>query len=150
MDRQHPHLTALLSTRVHGRAGTLTAALRVFVGVVFVFFGALKFVFAEPELAEFVRFGFPPVVAIVYLVGLLEVVAGLLLVAGLATRVAALGLAAVMAGAVLTAGMSVGGWFHLGVAPTLLVANLYLLWAGSGARAADQRLAGSRPAATAG
>jgi uncharacterized membrane protein YphA (DoxX/SURF4 family) len=147
----NPHLTSLLSTRVHGRAASATAVLRVVVGVVFVFFGLLKFVFGDLELAEFVKFGFPDSLLIVYLVGLLEVAAGSLLVVGLATRLAALGLAVVMAGAVLTAGTSVGGWFHLGVAPTLLVANLYLLWAGSGARAWDHRVAaGSRPAAPVG
>lgn len=67
------------------------------------------------------------------LVGLLEVAAGLMLVVGLATRLAALGLAVVMAGAILTAGLSVGGPFHLGLAPALLAANLYLLGPAPGA-----------------
>lgn len=46
-----------------------------------------------------------------------------------------------MAGAVLTAGLTVGGPIHLGLAPALLAASLYLLWAGPGAAAVDHRLA---------
>jgi uncharacterized membrane protein YphA (DoxX/SURF4 family) len=88
--------------------------------------------------AVFVRFGLPPWIAIVYLVGLLEVVSGLML--GLLTRLTAAALAANMAGAVLTAGIAVGGPIHLGLAPALLLATLYLLWAGPGAPALDVRL----------
>ncbi|MFI0451801.1 hypothetical protein [Actinomadura sp. 6N118] len=63
---------------------------------------------------------------------------------GAGTRLASSGLAIVMAGAILTAGLTVGGPFHLGVAPVLLVANLYLLWASSGSRAFDRRLTAGR------
>jgi putative oxidoreductase len=134
-------------TRVtRGAAARVTAGIRIFVGLVFVFFGALKFVITEFEVAEFVRFGFPDSALVVYLVGAVEVVAGLMLVLGLATRLAALGLAVVMAGAILTAGLTVGGPFHLGLAPALLAANLWLLRAGAGRLALDRRLtpAGTR------
>jgi putative oxidoreductase len=129
------------SSRVTGRAARVTAGVRIFVGVVFVFFGALKFLVTEFEAAEFVRFGFPDSTLVVQLVGLIEVGAGLMLVVGLATRLAALGLAVVMAGAILTAGLTVGGPFHLGLAPALLIANVYLLVAGPGTLAVDRRLA---------
>jgi uncharacterized membrane protein YphA (DoxX/SURF4 family) len=134
-------LRRLLDSRVDGRAARVTSVLRILVGVIFVFFGVLKFVFGEVELAEFVKWGFPDSLLIVYLVGLLEVAAGLLLIVGLATRPAALGLAVTMVGAILTAGLTVGGPFHLGFAPAMLAANLYLVWAGSGTRALDRRLA---------
>lgn len=137
------HLRTALSTRVSNRAATATAGLRIFVGLVFLLFGALKFVFVDFELAEFVKFGFPESAVLVYLVGLLEVGAGLMLLLGLGTRLAAAALAIVMAGAILSAGLTVGGPFHLGVAPVLLIANLYLLWAGSGSRALDTRLVNS-------
>ena len=132
---------AIFPSRVTGRAAAATAALRIFVGMFFVFFGVLKFVLHELELAEFVKFGFPESSLVVYLVGLLEVGAGLLLIVGLATRLAAAGLAVVMAGAVLTAGLTVGGPFHLGVAPTMFVLTAYLVWAGSGAKGLDNRVA---------
>ena len=95
----------LFRTRVSGRLRRVTAVVRIAAGVVFVLFGVVKFIVPEYELAEFVRFGFPNVVAIVYLVGLLEIVGGLMLVVGLLTRLAAAALALNMAGAVLTAGI---------------------------------------------
>jgi putative oxidoreductase len=48
-----------------------------------------------------------------------------------------------MVGAIATAGVVVGGPIHLGLAPALLVAMLYLLWAGSGPAAIDRRLVNS-------
>lgn len=139
--RSHRVIRRFLATRVHGRAATATAALRVVAGVVFVLFSLPKFLHHEAELAEFVRYGLPDSGALVHLVGILELVAGLMLVVGAATRLAALGLAANMAGAVATAGVQVGGPFHLGVAPLLLLAMVFLLWAGSGAPAVDRVLA---------
>jgi putative oxidoreductase len=130
----------LFRTRVGGRLRVVTAVVRVVAGVVFVVFGAVKFVVPEYELEQFARFGLPPWIALVYLVGLLEVVGGLMLVAGFLTRLAAAALAANMAGAVLTAGIAVGGPIHLGLAPALLVAMLFLLWSGPGAAALDARL----------
>ncbi|MDD7939836.1 DoxX family protein [Actinomycetospora lutea] len=129
-----------LTTRVQGRAASATAALRIVAGAVFVLFSLPKFLRHEEELAEFVRYGLPDASAIVYLVGTLELVAGLMLVLGVATRLAALGLAANMAGAVATAGVQVGGAFHLGVAPLLLLTMVFLLWSGSGAAAVDRVL----------
>jgi putative oxidoreductase len=126
----------LFRTRVNGWLRRVTAVVRIVAGVVFVLFGVVKFIVPEYELAEFVRFGFPASVAIVYVVGLLEIVGGLMLVLGLLTRFAAAALAVNMAGAVLTAGINVGGPIHLGLAPTLL----YLLWAGPGDPALDARL----------
>ena len=136
----HSALRRLCSTRVRGRAAVATAVLRIAAGTVFVLTALPKFLLHDVELAEFVRYGLPPSSLLVHLVGLLELGGGILLVLGLATRVVALGLALNMVGAVLTAGVRVGGWFHLGVAPALLLAMLYLLWAGSGAWALDRRL----------
>jgi putative oxidoreductase len=133
-------LIRLFSSRVHGNAATATAALRILTGLTFVVFSLPKFVRHEDELAEFIRYGFPDSSAIVYLVGTLELAAGLMLVLGAATRLAALGLAANMAGAVATAGIQVGGLFHLGVAPLLLLSMVYLLWAGSGTASIDRAL----------
>ena len=129
------------STRMRGRGGIATAALRIVTGLVFVLFSLPKFLLHEYELAEFVRYGLPDSSIIVYLVGALELGAGLMLILGLGTRLAALGLALNMAGAIATAGVQVGGPFHLGVAPALLLSTVYLLWAGSGSAALDRALA---------
>jgi putative oxidoreductase len=132
---------AFFRDRVAGRAAIATAIVRIAAGVVFVLFAIPKFAFHDMELAEFVRYGFPASSTVIYLVGVLETAGGLMLVLGLATRLAAAGLAVNMAGAVATAGVRVGGPIHLGLAPTLLFAMLYLLWAGPGAAALDRRLA---------
>ena len=87
----------------------------------------------------FGQFGLPRSSALVYLVAALEITCGLLLLVGLLTRLAAAAMAANMAGAVLTAGTHVGGPIHLGLAPALLAAMLYVLWAGPGKLAVDQR-----------
>lgn len=135
----------LLATRVHGRAATAVAIARILAGLMFMLSSIPKFPFAgsthEREMAEFVRFGFPHSTTIVVLVGVLELVGGLMLVLGMGTRLAALGLAVNMAGAIATAGVKVGGPIHLGMAPTLLVIMLILLWAGPGIRAVDNRIA---------
>jgi uncharacterized membrane protein YphA (DoxX/SURF4 family) len=75
--------------------------------------------------------------AAVYGVGVVELLCGLLLIVGLMTRPAAAALALTLVGAIATAGRVEGGSFNLGVAPTLLVAMVVLLWAGSGRLALD-------------
>ena len=45
-----------------------------------------------------------------------------------------------LVGAIATAGRVDGGSFHLGVGPTMLVAMLFLVWAGPGVLAVDRML----------
>jgi putative oxidoreductase len=135
-------------SRLSGTAAYVTTAIRVVTGVFFITVSAGKFVDHMKEAVDFDRYGVPAAEVAVYLVGVIELVGGLLLVVGLFTRLAALILAFNMVGAIATAGRVDGGSFHLGVAPTLLVAMLFLLWAGSGAFAVDGKLdsGGARPA----
>ena len=139
------NLRTLLTSRVSGRAAVATATVRILSGIFFMFFGLLKFVAHGFELAEFQRYGLPDSSLLVYLVGVLELGAGVMLVAGTGTRLAALALAGNMAGAILTAGVQVGGPFHLGVAPALLVAMAFLVWSGPGRAAVDHRLIAPYP-----
>jgi putative oxidoreductase len=132
---------ALLTPRVHGAGAWATAAVRVTTGVLFVVFSTGKFVDHMAEAVDFERYGLPWPDGAVYLAGTIELVCGLLLVVGLATRFAALVLAGNLAVAIATAGRVDGGSFHLGVGPTMLAASLFLVWAGAGALSADQRLA---------
>ena len=130
----------ILETRAHGATATAAALLRVVTGFFFIGAGIGKFVEHAHEVEEFERFGFSSPDTIVYLIGVVEIGGGLLLVLGLLTRLAALMLAGNMVGAISTAGVKVGGAFHLGVAPTLLLIMLFLVWAGSGPAALDNRL----------
>jgi putative oxidoreductase len=139
----------LAASRFRGAAAYVTTAIRVVTGVLFITFSTGKFVDHMKEAVDFNHYGVPVADTTVYLVGVVELVGGLLLVVGLFTRAAALLLAVNMVGAITTAGRVDGGSFHLGIAPTLLVAMLFLLWAGPGVLALDSKLAGSggaRPA----
>lgn len=129
-------------SRYHGTGAYVTTAVRVVAGVLFVTFSIGKFSDHMNEAMDFEHYGVPLADVTVYIVGVVELVGGFLLLVGLFTRLAALILAANMVGAIATAGRVDGGSFHLGVAPTLLVAMLFLVWAGSGAFAVDAKLAG--------
>ncbi|MDQ4119686.1 MAG: DoxX family protein [Actinomycetota bacterium] len=117
---------------------------RIVAGLVFVLFGLAKFVFHDAEVAEFARFGFPDAGLLVYAVGTLEVVGGVALVAGRVVRPFAALLAGNMLGAVSTAGVTVGGPIHLGLAPALLLAMMFLVWAGGGRSHAGDPASGAQ------
>jgi predicted lipoprotein with Yx(FWY)xxD motif/uncharacterized membrane protein YphA (DoxX/SURF4 family) len=139
------HLARLaVAPRVSGTAAWAVAAARVAAGAVFVAFSIGKFVRHDAEAASFERYGLPAPDLTTYLVGSLELVGGLLLIVGLATRLAALALAANMVGAISTAGRIEGGPVNLGLAPVLLVVMLILVWTGAGRVSLDGRLAGTR------
>jgi putative oxidoreductase len=107
-------------------------AVRLVSGVVFVAFGVGKFTSHVAELDSFRGYGLPAPDAFVYLVGVVEILGGLLLVGGLATRAAGLVLAANMVGAILVSGIGQGERISLTLAPALLVAMLFLVWRGPG------------------
>lgn len=142
MSRINRLVEQLATSRFHGPAAYLATAVRVVAGAVFVSVSTGKFLDHMQEAVDFKSYGIPVPDAAVYAVGALELVGGLLLVFGLFTRVAALLLAANMVGAISTAGVMEGGSFNLGVAPALLIAMVFLLWAGPGAFALDNRLVG--------
>jgi putative oxidoreductase len=120
----------------------LVLAVRVVAGLIFVVSGIDKFVEHAGETDLFDRLGLPWPGAFVYAVGVVEIVGGALVTAGVATRLAAAALAGDMLGAIATAGVQEGGATHLGLAPSLLIAMLFLLWAAD--RVAPPWRAGSR------
>lgn len=134
----------ILVPRLGGTGGWITTVVRITAGVLFVTFSLGKFVDHSQEAMDFDRYGIPAANAMTYVVGSLELVCGMLLIAGLFTRVAAALLAGNMVGAISTAGRVEGGSFNLGVAPTMLVLMLFLVWAGAGMWSLDRRLVGRR------
>jgi putative oxidoreductase len=116
------------------------AVARVVSGGIFFVFGLGKFTDHAKETASFETYGLPAPEVFVYAIGTLEIVSGLLLVAGLATRLVAPALAGNMLGAIVTAGRVEGGAINLGLAPALLVVMLVLTWTGAGRFSADERL----------
>ncbi len=134
-------LTPILRSRFDdGVPAYVVGLLRIVAGAFFVSVSVGKFVDHAQEAMDFDRYGVPVPDVAVAAVGVIEVVGGLLLVVGLLTRPAAGMLALTMIGAISTAGRVDGGSFHLGVAPTLLVVMLVLLWTGAGRPSLDHRL----------
>ena len=130
-------LELLLASRVEGRAAAAVAVARVAAGAVFVVFGIGKFSQHATEVDSFRTYGLPSPDALVYAIGVLEVVGGLMLIAGLLTRLAALALAGDMVGAIAVSGIKEGEVISLTLAPALLATMGVLLWTGPGSRAID-------------
>ena len=126
------------------RSARLTPPVRWISGAAFVLFGIGKFSEHAAEVRSFDSYGLPAPDAFVYLIGTLEILAGALLIFGLLTRLAALAMAGNMVGAIAVSGVGQGEVVpSLTVAPALLLAMLFLLWAGPGRFAADSRLVGT-------
>jgi putative oxidoreductase len=115
--------------------------LRVLAGGVFVAFGAGKFVNHGSELASFKTYGLPAPEVLVIAIGVVELIGGVLLIAGVLTRPAALALAGDMVGAIVVSGIAKGEVISLTLAPAELVAMLVLLWAGPGTLSVRRRSA---------
>lgn len=113
-------------TRPTGRLDGLTVA-RVVAGVVFVLFGAAKFVNHASEAAAFDRYGLPAPDVFTVGVGTLELAGGLALVVGVGVLIAAVLLAGNMAGAIVVSGLVHGEWISLTLAPLLLAVMLMLV-----------------------
>jgi putative oxidoreductase len=122
------------------QAAVAALVARVAGGVVFVVFGVGKFTSHASEVASFREYGLPAPEAFVYVIGVVEIVGGLLLIVGLATRPAALVLAGDMVAAIALSGIARGEIISLTVAPAQLAVCLFLLWTGPGAMALDHRL----------
>ena len=111
----------------------LLLVLRLLSGGVFVVFGIGKFVNHASELASFKTYGLPAPEAFVLAIGVIELVGGVLLIAGIYTTFAALVLAADMIGAITVSGIGKGEIVSLTLAPAQLAAMLIVLRAGPGA-----------------
>src|SRR6516164_467222 len=117
----------------------LLLVLRLLSGGVFVVFGIGKFVNHSSELASFKAYGLPAPEAFVVLIGVVEFVGGLLLIAGVLTRPAALVLAGDMVGAIVVSGLAKEELISLTLAPAELVTMLVLLSMGPGRYVIDLR-----------
>jgi uncharacterized membrane protein YphA (DoxX/SURF4 family) len=113
-----------------------TIALRWAAGIVFVVFGAGKFVNHLSEISSFRSYGLPLPSAFVYAIGVLELVGGLMLASGVLVRLAALALAADMVGAIVVSGIGRGENISLTLAPVLLAAMIFLIRFAGGTHAA--------------
>jgi putative oxidoreductase len=102
--------------------------LRVASGAVFVAFGAGKFVAHASEVASFKAYGLPGPEVFTIAIGVVELAGGLLLIAGVRLRPAALVLAGDMAGAIVVSGIARGELISLTLAPAQLTAMIVIVW----------------------
>jgi putative oxidoreductase len=130
-----------VSTRPAGWALTV---IRWASGAVFAAFGAGKFVNHASEASSFRVYGLPWPSLFTDAIGALELLGGILLIAGLVTRVLALLLAGDMIGAVVLSGLVRGETISLTLAPVLLVTMLGLLVLGPGRLSLDAKLLARR------
>lgn len=123
-----------------GPPGGPPLVVRLVVAAVFIPIGLGKFVNHDAYVERFERWGFGELASqAAYLTGTTEVVGGLLILVGLAPRLAALGLIGTMIGALATAGRIDGGqdvWL-----PLVMIALLAVLVVrGAGSLALGRRL----------
>ena len=106
-------VTSPLST-----APRATALIRLMAGAVFLSEGILKFVYANQGIGRFTKLGFPFPDVVATGVAVFEIVGGLMLLAGLYTRLVALGFSIEMVVAMLTTKITL----YLGTSPLPLPA----------------------------
>jgi putative oxidoreductase len=126
--------------RTRADVGWWPLVVRVAAGVTLIVVSLSKFTRHEALVDSFERYGLPWPDASVYLAGTVELVGGVLLVVGLITRVAAAVIAINMTVAVFTGGRIDVDLYHVGLGSVLLVAALFLVWAGGGPWSVDERL----------
>ena len=112
--------------------------------IVFVGFGIGKFTNHGAEVASFKGYGLPAPEAFSSAIGVVELLGGLLLLAGLGTRIASALLAGDMVGAIVVSGILHGERISLTLAPALLAGMLLLIALGPGNLSPGARLARRR------
>jgi putative oxidoreductase len=106
--------------------------LRMASGGLFVAFGLGKFVNNASELASFRTYGLPAPAVLVLVIGVVEVVGGVLLIAGIRTKLAAIVLAVDMVAAIIVSGIARWEIVSLTLAPAELAAMVVVLSVGPG------------------
>jgi putative oxidoreductase len=133
-------------------APVATVVVRLLVGGVFVSEGMQKFLFPGAlGVGRFIKIGIPAPTVMAPFVGVVEIVCGVLVIAGLLTRVAAILLVIDMLVAIATTKIPLliksGFWAMAHEARTdytMLLGSIFLLLVGAGPLSIDARLAGRR------
>ncbi len=120
--------------------------IRLAVGLIFLTQGILKYTDPNMGVVRFTRIGFPHPFFTAHFVGTFEIVCGLLVLAGLWTRVAAVPLLIIIATAIATTKVpelfrfNQGFWYMVSDARAdfaMLCSLLFLIWMGGGAWSVD-------------
>ncbi|MDA9912936.1 DoxX family protein [Candidatus Nanopelagicales bacterium] len=129
----------LFNTQRSGGAAWAPTIVRWVAGVILISVSLSKFTRHQDLVDAFERYSIPLPEASVYLAGTVEFLGGLFLILGLLTRLAALAVAGNMTVAVLTGGRVDPDFQHLWLGLILLLGALFVLWAGPGRIAIDNK-----------
>lgn len=91
-----------MTFRENANSFSATIFIRIAVGLIFFTQGILKYTDAKMGVERFARIGFPHPAFTAYFVGAFEIVCGLLVLAGLWTRIAAIPLLVIICTAIVT------------------------------------------------
>jgi putative oxidoreductase len=121
--------------------------IRIILGYVFIVAGLQKFIFPDDMgPGRFADMGFPAPEFIAYFVGFFETLGGLLILIGLASRLAAIPLAMVMVVAIVTTKipqLSEGFWSFAHAARldiSMLLTSIFVIYNGSGRHSLDEKI----------
>ena len=146
----------LLERLLRSDAPASVAIVRVLVGAVFLSEGVQKFLFpAELRVGRFTKIGIPRPELLAPFVGVVEIVAGVLVIVGLAPRLAAIALIVDMLVAIATTKLPIlakKGFFAMAHEArtdwSMLLGSLFLLVEGAGPLSIDARLLRSSTSAS--
>lgn len=130
---------SFFANRVTGGLAVAATVIRIITGLGFIAAGLAKFLDLDLATQGMAAAGYPNTPVIPILLGLSELGAGVLLTIGLATRLAAAWLVIVMIGATIANFMTMPPAAPITI--VLLILNAFLLWAGPGKAALDNKLA---------
>ncbi|WP_035476213.1 DoxX family protein [Aliagarivorans taiwanensis] len=119
--------------------------IRLMLGAIFVFHGWGKVTGIEGTIGFFQKIGLEPATLLAYLAAYGEVIGGILIAAGLATRLAALNCAVIMLVAIVNVHLG-QGFKGMEFQLLILVASLQLLITGAGRWSLDALVFGKRSA----
>lgn len=137
-----------LETNLAARIPRNVILIRIAVGLIFFTQGILKYTDPKMGLDRFARIGFPYPAFAAHFVGVLEIVCGLLVLAGFFTRFAAIPLLIIICTAIATTKIpeltraGQGFWYMVSDARTdfaMLMCLLFLLWPQRGTNAGKER-----------
>ncbi len=124
--------------------------IRLILGYVFLVAGLQKFVFPdEMGPGRFIEMGFPAPEFTAYFVGFFETLGGLLILIGLASRLAAIPLAITMVVAIITTKipqLADGFWTFAHAARldiSMLLTSIFVIYNGSGRNSVDEKYSGN-------
>lgn len=134
----------MFSSRLSPPYDLVPFLVRMAAGLTLVAVSISKFTKHETLVDSFERYSVPAPEVSVYVAGAIELVGGLVLLAGLLVRPVGVIVAIHFVVAIATGGRVDTDLYHVGLGGLLLAAGAFLAWSGAGRWSVDERLEGDR------